>query len=70
MDTKIIIEQLQSIVGKVFVSNEPEDQYIYSQDPWASLLRPVDFVVMPKTVEEVQKIVKFTNQEKICYSHI
>jgi len=56
---------LEEIVGKEFVSNRSEDLYIYSQDPGASLPRPVDFVVMPNTPKEVQGILKLANQEKI-----
>lgn len=65
MNTDQILKDLQNIVGKEFATNSPEDLYIYSQDPGASLPRPVDFVVMPKTTEEVQKIVKLANEEKI-----
>ncbi|MFX0135412.1 MAG: FAD-binding oxidoreductase [Candidatus Hodarchaeota archaeon] len=60
-----ILEYLDNIVGKDFVSNKPEDLFIYSQDPGASLPRPVDFVVLPKTAEEIQKIVKLANEKKI-----
>jgi glycolate oxidase len=60
-----ILEKLEDIVSKDFVSNKAEDLFIYSQDPGVSFPRPTDFVVMPKTVEEVQKIVKLANQEKI-----
>ena len=60
-----ILKDLQNIVGKDFASNQAEDLYIYSQDPGASLPRSVDFVVMPKTTEEVQKIAKLANKEKI-----
>ncbi len=65
MNTDQILKDLQIIVGREFATNSPEDLYIYSQDPGASLPRPVDFVVMPKTTEEVQKIVKLANEEKI-----
>lgn len=65
MDKNKILRNLGEIVGKDFVSNKPEDLYIYSQDPGASLPRPVDFVIMPKTVEELQNIVKLANAEKI-----
>ena len=61
----IILKQLQNIVGNDHVSNREEDLFIYSQDPGASLPRPVDFVVLPETVEEVQKIVQIANKEKI-----
>ena len=65
MNINEILKKLEEIVGKSFISNKAEDLYIYSQDPGASKPRPADFVIMPKTVEEVQKIVKLANQEKI-----
>ena len=65
MNSNEILPNLEEIVGKDFASNKVEDLHIYSQDPGASEPRPVDFVVMPKTVEEVQKIVKLANEEKI-----
>ena len=60
-----ILKELEEIVGKDFASNRSEDLYIYSQDPGASLPRPVDFVVMPNTSKEVQNILKLANREKI-----
>ncbi len=60
-----ILTDLEEIVGKDFVSNKLEDLFIYSQDPGASKPRPVDFVVLPKTVEEIQKIMKLANKESI-----
>ena len=60
-----ILKELEEIVGKDFASNRSEDLYIYSQDPGASLSRPVDFVVMPNTSKEVQDILKLANREKI-----
>ena len=60
-----ILKELEEIVGKEFASNRLEDLYIYSQDPGASLPRPVDFVVMPNTSKEVQGILKLANREKI-----
>ncbi|MFX0106288.1 MAG: FAD-binding oxidoreductase, partial [Candidatus Hodarchaeota archaeon] len=65
MNSNEILKNLEEIVGKDFASNKVEDLYIYSQDPGASEPRTVDFVVMPKIVEEVQKIVQFANREKI-----
>ena len=61
----IILKKLEKIVGQDFVSNKPVDLFIYSQDSGASLPRPVDFVVMPKNVKEVQKVVFLANEEKI-----
>jgi glycolate oxidase len=65
MDKEIIFKQLQNILGKDYVSNREEDLYIYSQDPGASIPRAVDFIVLPKTVEEVQQIIKYANIGKI-----
>ena len=65
MDKGEILQKLENIVGKEFTTNRREDLYIYSQDPGASKPRPVDFVVMPKEVEEVQDIIKLANEEKI-----
>ena len=65
MNNEKILKSLEEIVGKDFVSNRPEELHIYSMDPGASLPRHVDFVVMPKFVEEVQKIVKLANEKKI-----
>lgn len=65
MNNDKILTNLEEIVGKDFVSNKAEDLYIYSQDPGASEPRPVNFVVMPSKVEEVQKIVELANREQI-----
>jgi len=65
MNIDKIITNLQEIVGKDFATNKAEDLYIYSQDPGASEPRPVNFVVMPSKVEEVQKIVELANREQI-----
>lgn len=58
-------EELKAIVGEEFVSKEPEELYIYSSDP--GTMPPVrpDYVVMPKTTEEVQKIVLLANRHKV-----
>ncbi len=61
----IIIERLREIVGVKYVTNNKEDLYIYTKDPGASLPRPVDFVVMPHTKEEIQEIIKLANDKKI-----
>ncbi len=65
MNSVEVLSKLKEIVGKDFASNKREDLFIYSHDPGASIPRPVDFVVMPKTTEEVQKIVQLANNEKI-----
>ncbi len=65
MSKETILSDLEEIVGKDFASNKKEDLFIYSLDPGASLPREVDYVVMPNSVEEVQKIVKLANKERI-----
>lgn len=65
MNEKNILKELEDIVGKDYASNSSGDLYIYSQDPGASIPRPVDFVVMPNTPEEIQDIMKLANREKI-----
>jgi len=60
-----ICKSLAEIVGEEYVSNRKEELYIYSQDPGMMEPHEPDYVVMPKTTEEVQKIVKLANEEKI-----
>jgi glycolate oxidase len=61
-----VLSSLVSIVGEDYVSNRPEELYLYSRDSGAREPRRADYVVMPKTVEEVQKIVLLANREKIA----
>lgn len=63
-DRRIYIS-LAEIVGEQYVSNKPEELYIYSRDPGLMPPHEPDYVVMPKTTEEVQKIVKLANEEKM-----
>ncbi|MFX1569437.1 MAG: FAD-binding oxidoreductase [Promethearchaeota archaeon] len=65
MNLEKILTKLEDIVSKDFASNKEEDLYIYSQDPGASEPRSVNFVVMPESVKEVQKIVELANEEQI-----
>jgi hypothetical protein len=50
-----VLSYLSEIVGTDFVSNRQEELYLYSRDSGAQRPREVAYVVMPKTVEEVQK---------------
>nr|HID59921.1 FAD-binding oxidoreductase [Desulfobacterales bacterium] len=64
-----IYDLLASIVGEGYVSTRKAERFLYSRD-WTgttSLLSPVepDFVVMPKTTEEVQRIVRLANRYNI-----
>jgi glycolate oxidase len=56
---------LVNVVGKEFVSNRQEELYIYSRDGGTSEPRKVDYVVMPKTTEEIQEIVRLVNERRI-----
>ncbi len=60
-----VYKSLAEIVGGDYVSNRKEELYIYSQDPGMMEPHEPDYVVMPKTTEEVQKIVKLANEKKI-----
>jgi len=60
-----VLSSLVSIVGEDYVSNRPEELYLYSRDSGVREPRKADYVVMPKTVEEVQKIVLLANREKM-----
>jgi len=59
------LSRLAEIVGQDYVSNSPEDLYLYSRDPGAQKPRQADYVVMPRTVNEVQQIVRLANREKV-----
>ncbi len=56
---------LVDIVGETYVSNQKEELYIYSQDPGMMDPHEPNFVVLPETPEEVAKLVKLSNTQKI-----
>ena len=60
-----LLSELITIVGEDRVSNNQEELFIYSRDSGAQHPRKADYVVMPKTVDEVQKVVILANKEKI-----
>ena len=60
-----VFDQLIDILGKDKVSGSQEELFIYSRDSGAQLPRHADYVVMPETVEDVQKVVLLANREKI-----
>jgi len=60
-----IYESLREIVGSERVSNAQEERYFYSRDSGAQPPRGADYVVLPKTTGEVQKIVRLANREKV-----
>ncbi|NVM03687.1 MAG: FAD-dependent oxidoreductase, partial [Candidatus Helarchaeota archaeon] len=60
-----LIEELKKIVGEEWVTDRPEELIIYSKDMTENEPSKPDVVVMPKSTEEVQKIVKLANEKKI-----
>jgi glycolate oxidase len=60
-----ITQSLAEIVGESYVSDQPEEAYFYARDPGLMPTHEPDYVVVPKTVEEIQEIVRLANREKI-----
>jgi len=60
-----VYNSIKEIVGDDFVSYSPEELYIYSRDPGASVPRMADYVVMPKTTDDVLRIVGLANTHSI-----
>ncbi len=56
---------LSKIVGPEFVSDSPEEKYIYAMDPGTMPACEPDAVVMPGSTEEVQKIVQAANALRV-----
>ncbi len=61
---KELIKKLTDIVGKEAVLTSEEDRICYSYDATRKIALP-DVIVKPKNTEEISKIVKIANQEKI-----
>ena len=61
-----IVSEFENIVGPEFVSDKPEETYLYHYDfITAEPEGNCDMVIMPNTAEEVQEIVKLANRNKI-----
>ena len=60
-----VYRELVEIVGSEYVSNQPEELFIYSRDMGTMLPSTPDLVVMPNSTEEVQKIVLLANREGV-----
>ncbi|MHA1278091.1 MAG: FAD-binding oxidoreductase [Candidatus Helarchaeota archaeon] len=60
-----ILEILEKIVGKNYVTDRIEERSFYSSDSSAEKPSLSDYVVMPGSTMEIQKIVRLANQEKI-----
>jgi glycolate oxidase len=64
MIDKAILKELQSVVGKKYVLNEPEDMVAYSYDGTFAERRP-DLVVRPDCTEQVSEVMKIAWREEI-----
>jgi len=62
---KDIHRSLIEILGERSVSNTPEELWFYSRDPGVLPPHLPDYVVAPKTTEQVQKVVQLANREKV-----
>ncbi len=58
------LEKLKGIVGEDDVSNDVADLYVYSSDASVHQAMP-SVVVRPKTIEEVQKIMRYAYKKRI-----
>jgi len=57
---------LAKILGEQYVSSQLEELFFYARDPGLMPAHKPDYVVVPKTAEEIQKIVRLANKEKIA----
>ncbi len=60
-----IYQRLAQIVGQDFVSNQPEEMYIYSMDPGTMPPSQPDYVVLPRHTQQVQKILHLANEQAL-----
>ncbi len=65
MITEKIMNKMVDIVGEDFVSSDPEDLYIYSYDMTEEPQGNPEAIVMPKTPEDIQKLLEIANENKI-----
>ena len=65
MSDDAVYRSLADVVGEDYASNRPEELFIYSVDSGTEGPRRVDYVVMPATVEQVQRIVLLANQHRV-----
>jgi len=61
---KVDVEKLKKFVGENNVSDNVADLYVYSSDASVHKAMP-SVVVRPKTVEEVQEIMRYANKNRI-----
>ena len=59
-----IIKSLEKVVGPEYVSAAQEERWLYARDPGTMPAAPPDVVVLPKTVEEISRILSIANESK------
>jgi len=62
---KELYRELAVIVGPEYVSDHPEERYIYSMDPGTMPPAAPDLVVMPDSTEEVRRILQAANRHRV-----
>ena len=63
-----VYSKLKRIVGKEFISDDPSILIVHSRDqsPFANLMcMPPEYVVLPENTEQIQEILKISNEYKI-----
>ena len=60
-----IKESLEQIVGPKFVSDKTAERFIYSRDMTENPPHSPSLIVMPDSVEQVQKIIELANEKII-----
>lgn len=60
-----ILLSLQRIVGPDFVSSDTEERFLYSKDLGSGRSGHLDYVVLPGSVDEVQKVIEIAGQNKM-----
>ena len=61
---RIDIRKIEEIVGKENYSDNIADLYVYSSDASVHQAMPA-VIIKPRTIEEVQKIIRYANKKKI-----
>ncbi len=61
-----VVNELEKIVGREFVSTNRADLYIYSYDLTFAESKWPDIVVLPGSLEELKEIIVLANREKVA----
>lgn len=67
MDKKRIARELEQIVGPDGLVTDPDELRVYETDGLTLFRASPDFVVLPRSAEEVARVVKFCNRERLYF---